>query len=344
MPDTRTEAIEALYTQYPYPSPAAGHSLLYDLANLFFLLCEGDDLAGRSILDAGCGTGQRVLGLARRYPAARFLGIDLAETSLRLAGQLAGRHGIRNAAFRRADILELELGETFDFIVSTGVLHHLADPARGLDRLCRHLAPDGVVCLWFYHPFGEWDRLVGRELLQALWGTDRAELAAGQRIMERLGLGLRPEQYGYAAGGTQAESEGVRLSADADAFMNPIVHAYRLDEAMAMFRACDVEWVAVNGINTAREMKLVDLAQVEGEARAFCLWDADLFQDEELRCRYRALPSADRLRVVETVARPMGFTVMAGRGDSLGRLGPRLAGNAIPRAELPAPYPRVLRV
>lgn len=55
-----TKDVLAMYSQYLYPSPTNGMSLSYDIANLFSLLCDGDDLNNKKILDAGCGTGQRV--------------------------------------------------------------------------------------------------------------------------------------------------------------------------------------------------------------------------------------------------------------------------------------------
>lgn len=338
-----TEDVVAMYSRYPYPSPIVGRTLAYDVANLFPLLCEGE-LEGQKILDAGCGTGQRVLGFAKRYPKAEFQGIDVTEASLGVARELARRHAIPNVAFSRHDILALELEERFDFIVSTGVIHHLEDPRRGLESLCRHLTDDGVICLWHYHPFGEFDRLLGRELLLTLWGEERADLARGERIMEQLRLRLPSEQYGYTSSATSPDSARVRLSQDADAFMHPIVNAYRFDEAMAMFGGCEVDWVAVNGINTPEGMKLVDLAEVEEAGRPFALWGSDLFPEESLRELYHACSPAGRLTAVELLTKPTGFTVLAGRGDSCRRLSRRVQGNAFAKDALPDPYPRMFRV
>jgi SAM-dependent methyltransferase len=342
MPESNTEDVVAMYAKYPYPSPTVGASLLYDLAGLFYLLFESDDLSGRKVLDAGCGTGQRILGLAEGYPKAHFVGIDVAETSLEIAARLAEKHGIRNIAFKKGDILNLDLGEEFDFIVSTGVVHHLEDPQKGLANLCRHLTADGVVCVWHYHPFGELDRLVGRELLMTLWGEQRSDLSKGQRIMEQLRLRLRHEQYGTT--GIRSESDRDQLSVYADAFLHPIVNAYRFDEALAMFKGCEVDWVAISGVTTPQTMKLVDLTQVEEAARGLCLWDSDLFKEESLRSLYHTLSKTDKLRVIELVTKPTGFTILAGRGDAYNRLGRRIAGNVIQHEALPEPYPRMLRV
>jgi SAM-dependent methyltransferase len=344
MSAVRTEDVIAMYSRYPYPSPVVGGGVAYDIANLFSLLCPGDALEGRSVLDAGCGTGQRAVGFAQRYPGARMQGIDAVDAALHVARELASRHGVRNASFARGDIMKLEMGETFDFIISTGVVHHLEDPRRGLHNLCRHLSPDGVICIWVYHPFGEMDRLLGRELLLTLWGADRADLALGQRMMEQLDLRLGAGRYGQGVNAAQAESRRGRLSADADAYMHPIVHAYRFGEAMSMFRESGMEWVALNGLNTPDDMKLVDLAGVEEEGRGFCLRAEDLFPPGELRDRFETLPRMERLRSIELVAKPTGFTLVAGRGAALEQLSPRVAGNALPVDALGEPDPRIFRV
>ena len=185
-----TQDVVAMYSQYPYPSPTVGGTLAYDIASLFDLLCDRDDLNGRKILDAGCGTGQRVLGFAKRYPKAQFQGIDMTTASLEVAKQLAQRHNLQNIKFKKADILNLYLGEKFDFIVSTGVVHHLSDPQRGLKNLCQHLASDGVICLWYYHPFGESGRLIDREVLLTLWGDQRSDLGEPTCVPVQAGASL----------------------------------------------------------------------------------------------------------------------------------------------------------
>jgi hypothetical protein len=160
--------------------------------------------------------------------------------------------------------------------------------------------------------------------------------------MQQLGLRLSAEQYGLTA--SQKEGDRSQLSIDADAFMHPIVNAYRFDEAMALFDSCDVDWVAVNGINTLKTMRLIDLMQVEELGQELCLWDTELFEEEDLRRLYRSLGRNDKLKVIELLMKPTGFTVMAGRGDSFKRLGERIEGNLFLKRDLPEPYPRLLRV
>ena len=47
-----------------------------------------------------------------------------------------------------------DLGISFDQIVCTGVLHHLADPDEGLRALRNVLKPDGAMQLMVYAPYG----------------------------------------------------------------------------------------------------------------------------------------------------------------------------------------------
>ena len=47
-----------------------------------------------------------------------------------------------------------ELGQTFDHVVCTGVLHHLPDPDAGLRALRDVLAPSGALNVMVYAPYG----------------------------------------------------------------------------------------------------------------------------------------------------------------------------------------------
>ena len=47
-----------------------------------------------------------------------------------------------------------ELGETFDQIVCTGVLHHLSDPDAGFARCAMSLRANGAMHVMVYAPYG----------------------------------------------------------------------------------------------------------------------------------------------------------------------------------------------
>jgi trans-aconitate 2-methyltransferase len=99
---------------------------------------DGDETA----LDAGCGTGRVTRLLAERLPRGRVIGVDrsaamVREFTARLA-DLAPR-----VAVRHADLLELELDEPVDLVVSTATFHWIIDHDRLFERLHAALRPGG---------------------------------------------------------------------------------------------------------------------------------------------------------------------------------------------------------
>src|SRR5262249_46246215 len=107
-----------------------------------------------SILVAGCGTSQAARH-ALRWPAAQVTGVDVSATSVRFSEALKRKHALHNLQVQQLPIERArELGTSFDQIVCTGVLHHLADPDAGLAALCDVLKPDGVMHLMVYAPYG----------------------------------------------------------------------------------------------------------------------------------------------------------------------------------------------
>jgi SAM-dependent methyltransferase len=75
------------------------------------------------ILVAGCGTNQAAV-LAYTNPGARVVAIDVSGPSLEHHRYLKERYGMKNLHLHRLPIEEVgTLGQQFDLIVSTGVLH-----------------------------------------------------------------------------------------------------------------------------------------------------------------------------------------------------------------------------
>src|SRR5262245_44106192 len=111
--------VMAMYSKWPYPSRIAGKDLIYDLANLFRVLLPRETVSGAEVLDAGCGSGHRLVGFAKRFPDAQFTGIDMTENSLEVARQLASQHNVKNVRFLRQNLLDLDLSDTFDIITAT---------------------------------------------------------------------------------------------------------------------------------------------------------------------------------------------------------------------------------
>src|SRR5271169_2333976 len=110
--------------------------------------------ANQEILVAGCGTSQAAR-YALREPDARITAIDVSETSLSHTRQLQQKYGLDNLALHQLSLLDIqEVGQTFDQIVCTGVLHHLPDPELGLSALRNVLKPRGAMQIMVYASYG----------------------------------------------------------------------------------------------------------------------------------------------------------------------------------------------
>jgi len=118
------------------------------------------------VLIAGCGTGLFTLGFAKKMPQARFLAVDLSLSSLSYAKRMADGLGLKNIEFAQADIMKLgSLGRSFDFIDSSGVLHHMADPWAAWRVLLSLLRPDGAMQLGLYSELARQNIVAARALI-----------------------------------------------------------------------------------------------------------------------------------------------------------------------------------
>jgi SAM-dependent methyltransferase len=95
--------------------------------------------------------------------------IDISETSLRHTRDLHRKYGLRNLDLHRIAIEEVgQLGQSFDQIVCTGVLHHLPDPDIGLRALRGVLSPDGAMHVMVYATYGRAGIYMMREYCRLL--------------------------------------------------------------------------------------------------------------------------------------------------------------------------------
>jgi 23S rRNA (guanine745-N1)-methyltransferase len=73
------------------------------------------------ILEVGCGRGDRVLFLAREYPAARVRGVDRSAEAIRQAVERVGLDPEGRVAFKRSGRRELPYPDGFfDLVVQSG--------------------------------------------------------------------------------------------------------------------------------------------------------------------------------------------------------------------------------
>jgi SAM-dependent methyltransferase len=116
---------------------------------------HSSELAGRLVLDAGCGGGRYARLVARA--GAKVVGVDLSDAVDKAASLCAGYPGV---AVVQADLLDLPLAErAFDLAFSIGVLHHSPDPRRAFAQVAARVKPGGRLSVWLYRrntPPQEW--------------------------------------------------------------------------------------------------------------------------------------------------------------------------------------------
>ena len=136
------------------------------------------DVAGRRVLDYGCGHGMAAVLLARR--GARVTAFDLSAGYLSEAGRRAAANGVR-VELVQADGEHLPFADaSFDRVWGNAVLHHLDIAVAGRE-LFRVLKPGGVAV--FCEPWGE------NPLLN--WARRRLPYHGKQRTADEEPLRLR---------------------------------------------------------------------------------------------------------------------------------------------------------
>jgi SAM-dependent methyltransferase len=171
--DPRADVVSRQYERWKYPRPIQDLEALPDDIWHWFdpsrfhrmLWPDREYKPDLDILIAGCGTNQAAV-FAYRNPDAKVVGVDISQPSLDHQQYLKDKHGLRNLELHLLPIEELPtLGLDFDLIVSTGVLHHLADPLVGMKALGSCLRQDGAIGLTLYAKYGR----IGVELLQSVF-------------------------------------------------------------------------------------------------------------------------------------------------------------------------------
>lgn len=173
MTDPRADVVAKQYERWTYPEPIQNLEMWlrnnwqwFDPSHAHRILWPDrpyqPDL---DILIAGCGTNQAAV-FAYTNRAAKVVAVDVSQASLDHERYLKDKYSLKNLELHLLPIEEVPgLDRSFDLIVSTGVLHHLAKPKIGMKALGDVLRPDGVVAIMLYARYGR----AGVELMQAVF-------------------------------------------------------------------------------------------------------------------------------------------------------------------------------
>ena len=227
------EEVRDFYDHYPYPRPIDSLEKYRRLwqdpqrrrADYHLAWPARPYKEDLSILIAGCGTSQAAKH-ALRWPAAQITGIDVSARSVCCTEELKRKHNLNNLHLHQLPIERVsELEASFDQIVCTGVLHHLADPNAGLRALRGVLKPDGAMHLMVYAPYGR----MGIYMLQEF--CRRTGIHANDADIRNLIAALRALPPGHPLENLLREAPDLRQEAAlADALLHPQDRAYSIPQ------------------------------------------------------------------------------------------------------------------
>jgi SAM-dependent methyltransferase len=107
------------------------------------------ELAGKDVLEIGCGSGVHARLLAEA--GARLTAVDLTPTAVEMTRRRLELHGLEGTILEAdAEWLPFDDG-AFDFVWSWGVIHHSADTDRVIAEIARVLRPGGRLAFMVYH-------------------------------------------------------------------------------------------------------------------------------------------------------------------------------------------------
>lgn len=143
--------VQSFYEDAPYPGI---HDALKDPTKM---LDEAAILLGHppdktiNYLEAGCGTGHYLVGVAKQNPHWHCVGIDLSSASIDVCKQLNQNHNCTVELHKNSYLDDLPFPEGyFDIIGAHGTIHHCDDPVAALRNLTRYLKEDGIVSMHLY--------------------------------------------------------------------------------------------------------------------------------------------------------------------------------------------------
>lgn len=125
------------------------------------------------VLDAGCGTGNTSIALARQFRDMDFVGVDISGPSLAVAEHLATEEELENLSFFKRDLMESRFdGGSYHIVLCLGVLHHTADMEKVLSNIASVLSKEGHLFLWIYSRHGRYRHSLNQRLLKMILDVD----------------------------------------------------------------------------------------------------------------------------------------------------------------------------
>ena len=216
------------YTEAPFPNyeDKDDKSMINLKGDKNILAKEFKDFIGfnKDVLEVGCGTGQMSLYFSIGTNN-RVFALDPTIASINLGKTFANQNKIKNIKFVNADIFDdVFENEVFDFIWSSGVLHHTKDPSKAFDVVSKYLKKNGYILVGLYNKFGRL-RTIFRRLLYKIFGKSVISL-------------LDPTVRNLKKKNNLQIKSWIR-----DQYEHPLESLHTLDEVLVWFEKNNIEFI-----------------------------------------------------------------------------------------------------
>ena len=306
--DNTSANVAKMYKKYPYPFPSSRIKNVNELLNLFkfFSLENNFDFDSKNILDAGSGTGHRIINVAKFYKKSKFIGIDFSKNSIKFAKELARKNKITNIEFREMNLLEkINSKRKFDIILSMGVLHHLSNPEKGLKNILSVLEKDGILFLYLYGKLGGHQRMIKKKIVKTLL-KNKKNYEEGIKLIKK--LKFDDFEYGW---NIDSENKKERDSVIVDAYLHANEKLYDFEDINALLKNSGIFGYSIFGITTKTQGLLFSTELNSNQKLKTSYSDITKFLSSNITQKfYKSLSIENKCKIIELFYEPNGYTIV----------------------------------
>ena len=107
----------------------------------YFLKKRGVDLSGEVIIDAGCGSGYSSRLIMEAFSPSELIAFDIMPEQIAIA-----KRRYQGISFKTGDLTRINIpAGKADAVFVFGILHHIPDWRKGLDKISTFLKQSGVL-------------------------------------------------------------------------------------------------------------------------------------------------------------------------------------------------------
>lgn len=210
----------------------------YRLQSHIPALLDAIDWAGKRVLEIGTGVGTDARGIIAR--GGIYTGINVDAGSTRATAAALEVFGLQGKVLQ-CDATRMQFAdESFDFVYTFGVLHHIPEAAAAVGEIMRILRPGGEVLAMLYNR-GSINHAVEIKVLRRL-GVQLLRIPGVVEALAKLGLPrAKLERHRELARAAWRMSEEEWLSRNTDGPDNPYSRVYDEAQTAALFAGFHIE-------------------------------------------------------------------------------------------------------